>query len=405
MELVSPKAQPPALLRAASASVLVFGAMLPETIVIPVIRKLGASAWPDSEWALHAFIAVNLAGACLGGPFLAMFAERAQQRRLVAVVSVALNGAFLLAITLAPPLWAVLLLRFFQGATYIAGVSILMGSIRRAAKTGAVMGVVGCAVVCSILLGIPLGAVLGKTSPLLPLWVGGSVGVGAAFLTMVLFPKTSDAGASRVSMKMLLGLVELRRAVLVVAIERYAVGAFVVTLQLYGHHVLKVSDHHVSGWFTIFLTVFAVGTWPMARLGDVISRWRLVQLGALVYGGTFFLLAAQVAWIPMLLAVGGLASAAIYGPSLGLAAQAAPDTARGSTMALMNAAGTFGMLAGSVTGGAISEALLGLGTERAFAYAVVFAAAGLAQLVSVYLAARAAKVPARELAPAFARGA
>jgi MFS family permease len=370
----------------AAAGALVFGAMLPATIVIPVVRRFVEAGWPGAEWAMHAFIAVNLLGACVGGPLLAVRAERASRRRLVASVSAGFDGALLLGVATMPPLGVLLALRLVQGALYIAAVSILMGSVRRAAKTGAAMGLVGGAVVLSILFGIPLGAILGKVSPTLPLVVGGAVGLTTGLLTPLLLPRDTDAQQSAVAFRALLRAPQLRGPTLVVALERFAVGAFVVTLQLYGY-VLGVPDDRVSTWFSVFLTVFALGTWPLARAGDRIDRWKLVGAGALVYGLTFIALPlVPVKAVSVVLAVGGLASAAIYGPSLGLAALAVPAPSRASAMAVLNAAGTLGMFLGSTVAGVASGVLIAAGFARATAYGLVFAMAGAVQLGSVVVA-------------------
>jgi predicted MFS family arabinose efflux permease len=289
-----------------------------------------------------------------------------------------------------------LALRLVQGAFYIAAVSILMGSIRRQSQTGAAMGLVGGAVVLSILVGIPAGAILGKVSPTLPLVVGGLVGVLTGLLTPVLLPKQTDAQRSSVTFRELWQAPLLRGPTVVVALERFAVGAFVVTLQLYGH-VLGVPDDRVSAWFSVFLTVFALATWPMARAGERLDRWKLVGGGALVYGVTFFALPLlPVPALSGLLAVGGLASAAIYGPSLGLAAMAVPAQSRASAMAVLNAAGTLGMFLGSTLAGLLSGVLIAGGVARVTAYGVVFAAAGVAQLGSVVVAV----LPGRAASPA-----
>src|SRR4051812_1832753 len=111
--------------------------MLPGTIVIPVVRSFVTAGWPGSEWLMHAFLAVNLLGAVVGGPLLAVRAERMGRRRRVAGFSAMLDGALLLGVTLSPPVWLLLGLRFVQGAVYIAAVSILMGTIRRQSKSPA----------------------------------------------------------------------------------------------------------------------------------------------------------------------------------------------------------------------------------------------------------------------------
>lgn len=371
-------------------ALLVFGAMLPETIVIPVVRSFVTAHWPGHEWLMHAFLAVNLLGAVVGGPLLAVRAERLGRRRVVASISAMLAGALLLAVTWSPP-WPVLLaLRFVQGSVYIAAVSILMGTIRRQSRSAAAMGVVGCAVVLSILVGIPLGAILSKTSPSLPLLVGGASGVVTGFVALFVLPKTTDAQQSQVTFKSLVfDAPALRGPTIVVALERFAVGAFIVPLQLYGHHVLGVPDSKVNGWFSAFLMIFALGTWPMARLGDRVDRWKLVAVGAGLYALSYLVLGVTpVHLIVVVCSVAGLASAAIYGPSLGLAAMAVPDTARASAMAVLNAAGTLGMFLGSALAGGLSSVMLSLGYGRGPAYVAVFVAAGLFQLGSVVVALR-----------------
>jgi MFS family permease len=397
---VSGEQQPPAgtSVRLWLGALLVLGAMLPGTIVIPVVRSFITASYPGSELLMHAFLAVNLLGAVVGGPLLAVRAERMGRRRLVAGVSAMLDGAFLFCVTLGPPLWLMLGLRFVQGAVYIAAVSILMGTIRRQSKSPAAMGVVGGAVVVSILIGIPLGAILAKSNPALPLMVGGVIGMITGVVALFVLPKSTDAEQSQVTFKSLVfDAPELRGPTLVVALERFAVGAFIVPLQLYGHHVLQVPDSKVNGWFSAFLMIFALATWPMAKLGDRVDRWKLIALGALAYALTYLVLGfTPVNLIVLVVGVAGLASAAIYGPSLGLAAQAVPNTARASAMAVLNAAGTLGMFLGSTLAGGLSSALLSSGWERGPAYIAVFIAAGLFQLISVgvALAPRALRSPA-----------
>jgi MFS family permease len=385
------------------SALLVLGAMLPGTIVIPVVRSFVTANWPGHEWLMHAFLAVNLLGAVVGGPLLAVRAERLGLRRVVAGVSATLDGALLVLVTFGPPVWLLLLLRFLQGSVYIAAVSLLMGTIRRQSKSGAAMGVVGCAVVLSILVGIPMGAILAKSDPSLPLVVGGVIGILTGFIALVVLPKATDAEQSRVTFKSLIfDAPGLRGPTVVVALERFAVGMFIVPLQLFGHHVLGVPDSQVNGWFSAFLMIFALGTWPMARLGDKVDRWKLIGAGATLYAATYMVLGfVGVKSIVIVVGFAGLASAAIYGPSLALAAQAVPDNARASAMAVLNAAGTLGMFLGSTLAGALSSVLLAQGLERREAYVTVFVTAGLAQLFSVIVAVvrgRAVSEPARSSA-------
>lgn len=368
-------------------AVLVLATMVPATIVIPVLRAFVSASDPDHEWLIHAFMAVNLLGACLVGPLLAVRADRLARRRVFAGALAVLDGLVLIGVALQPPVALMLTLRFVQGAASVGAVSILMGSARGRATSSAAMGLVGSSVVMAIVIGIPLGAILGRNNPALPLFVGGAIGVIAGLVALVALPASSDADASPVSMRALLTRhAKLRAPAVVVGLERMAVGAFVVTLQLYGHHVLEVPDTTVSAWFTAFLVTFALATLPMTRLGDRIDRWKVIAAGAGVYGAMFIALGlVPGSLMTPLLMLGGLASAAIYGPALTLASQAVPASARASAMAVLNASGTLGMFLGNVAGFALAAALIETGVSRETAYTVVFALAGIAQGATVMI--------------------
>lgn len=393
--------QPPSSHRGVGLiALLVLATMVPATIVIPVLRAFVSGTYPDHEWLVHAFMTVNLLGACVVGPLLAVRADRLARRKLFAGGLALLDGLMLLGVALEPPVPVMLALRFVQGAASVGAVSILMGAARGQPRSSAAMGLVGGSVVLAIVIGIPLGAILGRGSPTLPLFVGGAIGVIAGLVALLALPASTDTEGSKVSITALLTQHrDLRAPAIVVGFERLAVGAFVVTLQLYGHHVLGVADSTISGWFSAFLVTFALATWPMTRLGDRIDRWKVVSAGALGYGLMFVALGlVPGALITPLLLLGGIGSAAIYGPSLSLAAQAVPDSARASAMAVLNAAGTLGMFLGNVAGFALASVLVEVGFTRAIAYTAVFVVAGVTQLVSVLVGlsslSRAAALPA-----------
>jgi MFS family permease len=371
---------------AAPIALSVMAAMVPATIVIPVIRPFVARGWPGADWVFYAFMAVNLLGACLLGPLLAVRADRLGRRREYAAGLALLDGAMVVMVALMPPLPVMLACRFVQGASSVAAVSLLMGAARGRGQSSTATGLIGSAVVLALVVGIPLGAVLGRADPALPLFVGGAFGAVAA---VGAFRGLPDGASSRLPVGAVWRLAGLRLPVVVVALERFSVGLFTVTLQLYAFHVLATPDGATSRWFSVFLVAFAVATVPFSRLGERLGRWRLVGGGALVYAGMFFALPALPAeWLSLALFAGGVGSAAIYGPSLTLVTGSVPGEARASAMSLLNAAGTFGMFLGNVVAGGIATAALTAGSSRALAYGLVFAVAGLSQLVTVVLARR-----------------
>ena len=107
----------------------------------------------------------------------------------------------------------------------------------------------------------------------------------------------------------------------------------------------------------------------------------IVGGGGLLYGIVFLMLGfvpTSLLWVAMLLA--GIASAAIYAPSLCFAATLAPRGARATSMALLNAGGSLGMMVGTATGGILSSVLLSSGWLAQDAYPAIFQLAGAAQI-------------------------
>ncbi|MDX2010895.1 MAG: MFS transporter [Myxococcaceae bacterium] len=369
---------------AAPIALSVMAAMIPATIVIPVLRPLIAAGWPGADWIFYAFMAVNLLGACVVGPLLAVRADQLGQRRRYAVALALVDGAMVALVALMPPLPVMLALRFVQGAASVGAVSLLMGAARGRAQSSAAMGMIGSAVVLALVVGIPLGAILGRGNPALPLFVGGAFGVLAAFGAWRSLP---DGASSRLAAREVWQLPGVRRPIIAVGLERFSVGLFTVTLQLHAFHVLGTPDGTTSRWFSVFLVAFALATVPFTRLGDRVGRWRLVAGGALAYGAMFFALPAlSPGAMPLALLLGGVGSAAIYGPSLTLVSGGVPTEARASAMSLMNASGTFGMFLGNVLAGGLATVVLAGGGSRALAYGLVFGVAGVSQLMTMVLA-------------------
>ncbi|MCU0698630.1 MAG: MFS transporter, partial [Myxococcaceae bacterium] len=321
---------------AAPIALSVMAAMIPATIVIPVIRPLIAAGWPGADWVFYAFMAVNLLGACVLGPVLAVKAERLGRRRHFAAGLALVDGVMVAAVAFMPPLPVMLALRFVQGAASVAAVSLLMGAARGRTQSSAATGLIGSSVVLALVVGIPLGAILGRNDPSLPLLVGGAFGALAALGAWRSLP---EGASSRLAAAAVWRLPGVRAPIVAVGLERFSVGLFTVTLQLFAFHVLSTPDGTTSRWFSIFLVCFAVATVPFTRLGDRVPRWGLVACGTVAYAVMFFLLpVVGSAWMPAALVLGGVGSAAIYGPSLSLVGRNVPPEARGSAMSLMNAA-------------------------------------------------------------------
>jgi MFS family permease len=361
--------------------VTVIAAMIPATIVIPVLRPLVALSWPGSEWVFYSFMASNLLGACVLGPWLVAQAERRGRRRAFAMLLALVDGLALASVAVKPPLTLMLLARFFQGAASVSAVSLIMGAARSERRSALVVGAAGSAVIVALVVGIPLGAITGRKDPTMALWVGSVCGVVAAALASRV---VSDGSQSSHRVQDAWRSPLVRWPVAAVSLERFSVGLLTVTLQLHAFHVMKVSDHTVSRMFTVFLACFAFAMVPLTRWAERQNPFHVVALGAALYATMFCAMPfVGLRWMWPLLIVGGIGSAGIYGPSLAMVASAVPVGAKSSAMGLLNAAGTFGMFCGNVLAGVVTSLLLSFGTERAVAYGAVFGLAGVSQLITV----------------------
>jgi len=372
-------------------AILVHCSVLSSTLLIPAVRPFMAMH-SAGDGAMHAFMSVNMLGAIVGAPLLAWLADRSGRRAGLLVALAVLDGGLLLATTLPLGVGWVLALRGLQGAANVGGLSILMGATRSRdpKEHGRAMGIAAAAVMAAVALGAPLGTLLLSLGPAAPIVAGGLMQL---LVAIDLFARPLQAPPARRRARSPFTMLRrerlLRLPTLWVAAERFAVGSFVVSFALYGHRVLDLSDAEVGILFSWFLLPFALSTYPMARVAERLPRAALVGGGLGGYGLSFVLLGlASPPLLPAVMFVAGLASAAIYAPSLCYASALAPAEERSTSMAMMNAGGSLGMLLGTALAGILSVSLARAGWELGLVYPAIFALAGGVQLLTLAISAR-----------------
>lgn len=366
--------------RLARLALAVFVQMLPATLVAPAVRPLFALQHAGHEGAMHAFMALNMAGAALAVPFLGGLADRlGRPRRLFALLAAA--DALLLALVVAPiPTRAVLLVRALEGAAHVGAATLLLAEAARVGRrtgSGRAMGVAGAALMFAIALGSGLGGLLVGVDPRLPFW-------GAALLA-TLTPLLSPFGAAESDgavepapgpagrpLALLRAQPALLQPLAAAFVERFTIGCLVVTFSLFAHREHGLSDRAVGGLFTLLTLPFALSMYPVSRLAERVPRAALLLSGGVLYGGALASLAAAPAGaLPVVMLTAGLASGLIFSPTLAYAADLAGPGKRGAVMSLVNAAGCLGMLLGPAAAG-ITSALFRDAGDPARGYRAVF---------------------------------
>jgi len=363
-------------------SALVFVSMVSSTMLIPAARPFVHHMHPGNEGALHAFMSVNMLGAIVGAPLLALWADRRGQRQRLVMLLALVDGALLFACSLPMPAWSMLSLRALQGAANVGGLSLLMGFV---SGRGKAMGLAGAALMAAVAAGAPLGTLLLSVSPTAPLRWGALLPLAIAVsMWAVRLPVVERA--PRVGFKVLLQRAPLLKVpIAFVTIERFCVGCFVVTFSLYAHRALGLSDVGTGKLYSWFLLPFAVATYPFGRLAETVKRSTLVASGALAYGICFVLLGVvPTSTLPVLLFATGIASAAMYAPCLCFASTLVDASMRSTSMGLLNAGGSLGMMVGTALGGMLSVVgVKKMGWAADAVYPAIFAAAGACALLAL----------------------
>jgi MFS transporter, DHA1 family, tetracycline resistance protein len=359
-----------------------FLVMLSAMMVVPAVRPLFASIPGASEGAMHAFMSVNMLGAALLAPVIALVADRRGAHLRFATVLAVVDAVLVAALTAPLPVWALLSVRCVQGAANVALLSLVMAS---AVRGGKVAGP-GAAVMLAIAAGPPLGSLLVSYGPRTVL--GGASLLDALVAVLLLAsPAARIPAVPPVARRRFTLLGVLRASPLLIVpsalafAERFTVGAFVVSFAIYAHDVLHLSDRATGLRYSIFLMSFALATYPVGRLAGRFSRPKMLAAGGVLYGVAFAWLAlARGEWVSCALLLAGMSSAMVYAPSLCYASTLAPEGAKATSMALFQAAGCIGMMLGPAGAGILSAVLRAHGHGSATRYPAVFALAAAVQL-------------------------
>jgi MFS family permease len=368
---------------------LIFVQMLPATLVAPAIRPLFAMHHGGVEGAMHAFMAVNMAGAFLAVPLIGLRADRGGMGRRALAVLCLVDGLLLFVFAAGGATGLVLALRVVEGAAHVGATTLLLaraaGLARSTGRPG-VMGLAGGALMMAIAAGNGLGGLLVAVDPRLPFAAAGAIGcaVAVAVAAGAADVEASPVSSPRVSpWRVLRQQASLRIPVAAAFVARFTVGALVVTFALFAHRAHGLSDRHIGGLFALLTFPFALGTYPMGKLADRLSPGALLAAGGLVYAVALLLLGEVPApALSAVMVVAGVASAAIFAPILTYAARLGGEGGRATAMALVNAAGCLGMLLGPAAAGIVSHVIGAV--DPVSGYRAVFRMAALS--VAVWLA-------------------
>lgn len=369
-----------------SLAILVFAQMLPAMLVVPAIRPLFAAFHGGAESPMHAFMSVNMVGAVVAAPLLGWLLDRTARRGPMLAWLAAADAVLLVACAAPAPTSVILGLRFVEGAAHVGALTLLMAeaaALGRREGDPRTVALAGAGIVMAIAGGMPLGGVLLAIDVRAPFWAAGVIAAAVAAY-----------GPRRLAESPLLERPHVREIVAVARVlwapataafaARFTVGCVVVTFALFASNVHGLGTNTISLLFSTLTIPFALATYPASRLP--VPRSLLLGGGMLAYAaGLAAVPVAPTALLAPLMLVAGLASGAIFMATLGYAADLGA-AARGSAMALFNAAGCLGMVLGPMVAG-ITIAVVRASHGAAAGYRVVFLIAASSLVVWLIAAA------------------
>lgn len=339
--------------RTTALAALIFVQMLPATLLSPAIRPLFAALHGGAEGPMHGFMSVNMLGAALAAPLVGVAADRGADRARLLAILAALDAVLLLLLPLALPVGVVLALRTIEGTAHVGSATLLIAAMAAGGtRAGRTMGLAGAAIMAAVAVGGALGGLLLFLGIRAPFFAGALLAaavalfgprllVGLAAPARHLPPATGDLVRLALSLAVPLGAI---------LAARFAIGCLVVTFALLAHAVHGLHDTTIGLLYSTLTVPFAAATYPAARLGARVAPALLLGTGAVIWGAAL----VALGWVPTwalfpTMAIAGLASAAMFAPVLGYAAQV--PAGRASAMALVNASGALGMLLGPLAAG------------------------------------------------------
>ena len=157
-----------------------FLAMVPVTIVAPLLYELLVKRLHASPLSAHLFMSVNMVAGIAAAPLVIRLSRLTGGPSRWLVGALALDGAAFWMMGQCVTVTAVMAWRAVEGAAHLSAVTLLMVGGNRLAgeRRGAVMGLMGSALTLGVGLGAPLGGLIGTLDAALAF----PVGAGMAFL-------------------------------------------------------------------------------------------------------------------------------------------------------------------------------------------------------------------------------
>lgn len=338
---------------------LIFFAMLPVTMIVPVLKEVIKDIHLSGNFSVALFTSISMLGSFLFSPIAGMISDRLGNRHKIIGIAALIDGGLFFSLTLINDINILMLVRFFEGATHIFVIGLLLASISDRENNpdssfyqkGRLMGIAGMFLSLGAAFGMPLG-ILGKSNPLLPFYVGSGILILVGISSLVYVKDSKHSSSKVVSFSQLIHSIRTNPVLLIPFsfhfIDRFTVGFLVSSFNIHMREVLLFNPGKAGAFLGLVLFPMSILSYPSAILSKKYGILPLVLIGSLVYGFFLGLLGYtnDSTSIFIFLVCAGLGAGIMYVPSMILASRLSPPGLDATVMSGFTGLGSFGFLLG-----------------------------------------------------------
>jgi MFS family permease len=341
---------------------LIFFAMLPVTMIVPVFKDMIKDRLGGDNLSVSFFMSTAMLGSFLFSPVAGYFSDKTRTRKWFITAFSFLDGASFFLITFIQDLFLLQCIRFLEGAFHIFVIGLLLSLIvdrendpenPKFFRRGILLGLAGMFLSLGVGLGSPLG-ILGKNNPLLPFYVAGSIMFAIGLVSFFWLSDYPFRFKKEVTFRAWVQAISEKPLVLVPSafnfIDRFTVGFFVTSFNLHLREDLQMNPGQVGLFLSLVLIPMSLFSFPFALLA---RRWGAVPLmlgGSLLYGGSLALAGSleNITHLKIVLFLCGVGAGVMFVPSMMLASRLAPEGLNASVMAGFTGVGSIGFMLGPI---------------------------------------------------------
>jgi len=340
----------------------VFLAMVPVTMIVPVVKDIVKDRLLGSNLDVAFFTSIPMLGSFLFAPIAGIISDKFQNRKYFIAAFCLLDAFLFYLLTQVHNMNLFLWIRFLEGAAHIFIIGLLLSSAadrendpanKRYYGKGVLMGVTGMFLSLGGAFGMPLG-VLGRKDPLLPFYVGSGILI---FVGIVALFKLKDKGIHKQKKFnwQHLKQASIENPYLLVPflfnfIDRFTVGFIISSFNIHLRETLGFHPGTLGLFLGLVLFPMSLLSYPSAVLSRKTGVLPLVLIGSAMYG-IFLGLAGTTGdfwYLFTFLLLCGIGAGVMFVPSMMLASKMSRPGLTATTMSAFTGVGSLGFMLGPI---------------------------------------------------------